>query len=122
MDKPIFWVASSLKDLRELPEEVKDEIGYALDRVQKGETPKSATKMHGDLTEVMEIHVDEGGDTYRAIYTVKLEGVVYVLDAFKKKAKQGSKTPRSDLDRIRGRLKAAKLHYQALQDEETGSE
>jgi phage-related protein len=122
MDKPIFWVASSKKDLRDMPNEVKDEVGYALDRVQKGETPKSATKMHGDLSEVMEIHVDEGGDTYRGIYTVRLEGVVYVLDAFKKKAKRGSETPRSDLDRIRKRLKAAKLHYQALQDEEGGSD
>jgi phage-related protein len=28
-DKPLFWVGSSLKDLRDLPEEVKDEVGFA---------------------------------------------------------------------------------------------
>jgi phage-related protein len=29
--KPCEWVASSLDDLREFPEDVKDEIGGALD-------------------------------------------------------------------------------------------
>ena len=76
--------------------------------------------MHGDLKEVMEIHVDEGGDTYRTMYTVKLEGIVYVLDAFQKKSKRGKETPRSDVGRIHERLKIAKLHYQAIQREEDG--
>lgn len=120
MEKPVVWIGSSLKDLRAMPDSVKDEVGYALDRVQNGETPRSATKMHGDLKEVMEIRVDEGGDTYRTMYTVKLEGIVYVLDAFKKKSKRGKETPRSDIKRIRERLKIAKLHYQALQKEEEG--
>jgi phage-related protein len=30
------------------------------------------------------------GNAYRAVYTVKFENVVYVLDAFQKKAKQGA--------------------------------
>src|SRR6266550_2220529 len=115
MEKPVVWIGSSLKDLRGMPDAVKDEVGYALDRVQNGETPTSATKMHGDLKEVMEIHVDQGGDTYRTLYTVKLEGIVYVLDAFQKKSKRGKETPRSDIERIRARLKIAKLHYQAIQ-------
>jgi phage-related protein len=101
-----------------MPDEVKDEFGYALDCVQKGETPKSATKMKGKLSDVMEIHVDEGGDTYRTMYTVRLEGIVYVLDAFKKKSKRGTETPQSDLERIEQRLKVARTHYQSLQDTE----
>ncbi|HCG03047.1 MAG TPA: addiction module toxin RelE [Chloroflexi bacterium] len=114
MDKPIIWMGRSLKELRAMPDEVKDEIGYALDRVQKGETPDIATKMKGDLSDVMELHVDEGGDTYRTMYTVKLEGVVYVLDTFKKKAKRGRETPRADLERVRQRLKLARLDYRSL--------
>jgi len=35
-DKPLFWVGSSLKDLRGFPEEVKDEIGFALYQAQRG--------------------------------------------------------------------------------------
>lgn len=117
MQKPIIWMGRSLKELRRMPEEVKDEIGYALYRVQMGETPKIATRMKGDLSEVMELHVDEGGDTYRTMYTVKLEGLVYVLDAFKKKAKRGRETPRADLERVRQRLKLARLHHQSLPED-----
>jgi phage-related protein len=53
-------------------------------------------------------------DTYRAMYTTKLEGRVYVLDVFQKKSKSGRATPRADLDRIELRLKAAKkLHRES---------
>jgi transposase len=37
-----YGVGSSLKDLRDLPEEVKDEVGFALYQVQRGFTPQSA--------------------------------------------------------------------------------
>jgi phage-related protein len=51
-------------------------------------------------------------DTYRAVYTVKLAGVVYVLHAFQKKSKRGIATPKKDIDLIKERLKKAKQHYQ----------
>jgi phage-related protein len=35
---------------------------------------------------------------------------VYVLDAFMKKSKEGSRTPRPDKDRVLDRFKAAKRH------------
>jgi phage-related protein len=54
---------------------------------------------------------DYDGDTYRAVYTVKFKGVVYVLDAFQKKSKKGSATPKRDVDRIKSRLKLAEQHY-----------
>jgi phage-related protein len=53
-----------------------------------------------------------GQSPYRAVYTVKFEGVVYVLDAFQKKAKRGRATPQVDIARIRARLKMAEEHYQ----------
>jgi phage-related protein len=61
---------------------------------------------------VLEIVEDFNGDTYRAIYTVKFKGVVYVLDAFQKKSKRGSETPRQDMGRIKSRLKLAGQHYE----------
>ena len=111
MEKQIVWLASVLKELRGMPADVQDQLGYALHIVQQGGIPQSASKMAGNLKEVMEIRVDEGGDTYRAMYTVKLEGVVYVLDAFQKKSKRGIATPKANLDRIRKRLQNAKAHY-----------
>jgi phage-related protein len=47
------------------------------------------------------------GDTYRAVYTVRFESAVYVLHAFKKKSKQGIKTPQSDIELIKRRLREA---------------
>jgi hypothetical protein len=51
------------------------------------------------------------GSTYRAVYTVKFQGMVYVLHAFQKKSKKGIATPKHDIDLIKKRLKAATEHY-----------
>jgi phage-related protein len=60
---------------------------------------------------VLEIVDDYNTDTYRAVYTVRFAGVVYVLHAFQKKAKQGRETPKREMDLIRARYKAAEQHY-----------
>ncbi|HEY7231677.1 MAG TPA: type II toxin-antitoxin system RelE/ParE family toxin [Pseudolabrys sp.] len=60
---------------------------------------------------VLEVVEDFDGDTYRATYTVKFADVVYVLDAFQKKSKQGKRTARHDIERIKARLKLAAEHY-----------
>ena len=61
---------------------------------------------------VLEVVDDFDGDTYRAVYTVRFVEVVYVLDAFKKKAKKGKATPKVDMDRIQTRLRMAEDHYE----------
>jgi phage-related protein len=45
------------------------------------------------------------------VYTATFPEVVYVLDAFVKKSKSGSKTAQADKDRVRDRFKAAKRDY-----------
>ena len=55
----------------------------------------------------MELVDNFDGDTYRAVYTVRFESAVYVLHAFKKKSKQGIKTPQSDIELIKRRLREA---------------
>jgi phage-related protein len=67
---------------------------------------------------VLEIVQDFDGDTYRAIYTVKFEGIVYVLHAFQKKSKHGISTPKQDIYLIEMRLKRAKEHYQAYLEQQ----
>jgi phage-related protein len=41
----------------------------------------------------MEVVEDFNGETYRGIYTIKFEGIVYVLHTFQKKSKHGIETP-----------------------------
>ena len=57
---------------------------------------------------VLEVVDDFDGDTYRAVYTVKFASVVYVLNAFQKKSKQGIKTPKHEIDLVKDRLKRLK--------------
>jgi phage-related protein len=110
--KPIEWIGSSLKDLRGFPEEVKDVMGVALDVAQQGEKHESAKPLQGfGGAGVLEVIDDFDGDTYRAVYTVKLKGVVYVLHAFQKKSKKGISTPKEEIDLVKKRFKAAEEHY-----------
>jgi phage-related protein len=60
---------------------------------------------------VLEIVDDFDGDTYRAVYTVKFAGIVYVLHALQKKSKKGIATPQREIDLIKARLKRAEEHY-----------
>ena len=60
---------------------------------------------------MVEIVDDHDGDTYRAVYTVRFAGVVYVLHAFQKKSKSGIATPKKDLALIETRLRQAEEDY-----------
>jgi phage-related protein len=106
--KPLDFAGSSREDLREFPDEVKEDIGYALFEVQQGGKPGSAKPLKGfGGAGTLEIVEDFRGGTYRAVYTVRFAKVIYVLHCFQKRSKHGIKTPKQDLDLIRRRLKAA---------------
>lgn len=110
--KPIEWVASSLEDLKDFPEEVQQVVGYALYLAQCDEKHPSAKPLKGFKgAGVLEVVEDFDGDTYRAVYTVKLKGAIYVLHAFQKKSKQGIATPKQDIELIEARFKRAKEHH-----------
>ena len=110
--KPVEWVGSSLKDLQEFPEAVRQDIGYALYLAQCGDKHPSAKPLKGFKGGgVLEVVENFDGDTYRTVYTVKLADVLYVLHAFQKKSKQGITTPKQDIDLIAKRLKLAQKHY-----------
>lgn len=110
--KPVRWISDCDKELRRLPQDVKYEVGFALYQAQMGEQHPNARRMKGQLRAVTEIRVNDAAGTYRAIYTVEMEGLVYVLDVFQKKAKSGIATPKIDLDRILARLKRARSDYE----------
>lgn len=110
--KPVIFMGSSLEDLSAFPTEVKQVMGYAIHLAQtEGKHPDAKPMKFFKGAGVLEVVDDFGGDTYRAVYTVKLKGVVYVLHAFEKKSKSGIKTPPADMSMIQSRLKAAQNHY-----------
>lgn len=109
--KRLRWVGSSIKDYKAFPDEVQDVMGYALDVVQCGKKPLKAKPFKGLGGGVLELVSDYQSDTYRAVYTVRFEDVVYVLHAFQKKSKKGIATPKQDVDLIKLRLKQAQTLY-----------
>ena len=114
--KPIRWVASSRKDLREFPEGVQDDVGFALYRAQQGKKHVKAKPLHGfGGADVLEVVADDDGDTYRAVYTVRFVEVIYVLHCFQKKSRSGIETPKSDVELIKSRLRLAEQEYEEWQ-------
>jgi len=106
--KPVVFMGSSLKALRACPADVQDTIGYALYLAQLGDKHDQVKPLKGfGGADVLEVVEDYDGDTYRAVYTVRIAGAVYVLHVFQKKAKRGIATPKSDLDLIKQRLRDA---------------
>lgn len=83
-------------------------MGFALNDVQEGEKPKNAKPLHGfGGAGVLELIEDFDGDTYRAVYTVKLRSATYVLHCFQKKSPKGGKVPLVDARLIQQRLREA---------------
>jgi len=112
--KPLDFVGSAREDLRAFPKEVRIVMGAALNSAQLGGKHPAAKPMKGfHGAGVLEIVDDFDGDTYRAVYTVKFEDIVYVLHAFQKKSKKGVETPKSDLDLMKLRYKFAEEAYKA---------
>ena len=109
--KPLQWVGSAKKDLLAMPDDVQDVFGFALHLGQVGKKHDQAKPLKGfGGAGVLEVVEDYMGDTFRAVYTVKLANAIYVLHCFQKKSTRGIETPKHDIDLIRERLKAAQAH------------
>jgi phage-related protein len=106
--RPVIWVGSSRQDLRDFPDPVQDRVGYALYVAQRGGKHRDAKALSGfGGAGVVEIAKDYRGDTFRAVYTLRYAGAVFVLHVFQKKSKIGRETPRRDMDLIKQRLREA---------------
>lgn len=118
--KPLVWIADSLEAVRGFPEEVKDEVGAALFHAQLGGKHVKAKPLRHISQGILEVVSDHRGDTYRAVYTVKLEGRVYVLHAFQKKSKSGIATPKAEIDLVKLRLRRAIQIHAAWEKQQHG--
>lgn len=105
--KPLVWVADTRRVLSEFPEPVQRHVGYAPYQAQLGTRHIDAKPLKNLAGGVLEVVSDHRGDTFRTVYTVKLEKAVYVLHAFQKKSKHGIATPQSELDLVKQRLRRA---------------
>lgn len=110
--RPILWIGSSLKDLKEMPETVIKEFGHSLRDIQKGRDPGNIKPLrHLGETGILEIVVDEKAGTFRTVYTIEFKDAIAVLHVFQKKSKSGIATPKKEIDLVLQRLKQARVEY-----------
>jgi phage-related protein len=106
--RPVVWLGTTKKNLRDFPKEVQKLIGDELQLIQFGEMPKNTKPFKGIGSGVFEIAIRYATDAYRAVLAMQLGKKIYILHAFQKKSKQGIATPQMDVDLIRQRYKEAK--------------
>jgi phage-related protein len=99
--KPLCFLGDALKCLRDFPIDVRQEAGYQLDKVQRGEQPNDFKPMSSIGKGVEEIRVRDDSGAYRVIYVARFEEAMFVLHAFQKKTQTTSKR---DIDIARARF------------------
>jgi phage-related protein len=73
--KPLFWMGSSRRELKDFPVEVRRLMGFALWQAQSKRKHPDAKPLKGfGGAGVLEVVGDHDGSTYRAVYTVKFAG------------------------------------------------
>ena len=105
MRKPVHFLGDAEDVLAALPKAVKLSLGFGLYVAQCGEKAANAKPLKGfGGAGVLEVLEDDRGGTYRAVYTVKFKGVVFVLHVFQKKSKKGIETPQEEMALVKRRL------------------
>lgn len=98
--KPLFWVGSSLDDIRRFPQDARRLAGHQLHLVQQGLEPADWKPMPSVGAGVYELRIHTRLE-HRVFYIAKLPEGVYVLHAFQKRTR---KTPQADIELARTRL------------------
>jgi len=106
--RPLEFWASSLDDLREFPDAVRQDAGYQLHLVQAGKEPSDWKPMKSIGSGVREIRVWDATGAFRIIYVVKFGDAVIVLHCFEKR---GQKTSGPDLELAKKRYQEVAREY-----------
>ncbi len=105
--KALIFIADTRRVLKTFPDATQEHIGFALYQAQLGDKHIDAKPLKGFGPGVLEVVSDCQGDTFRAVYTVRLQRAVYVLHAFQKKSKHGIATPKRVMEVVAQRLRSA---------------
>lgn len=92
--KKLRFIGASIDDLRDFPAEVRREVGFELDAVQRGLMPGDFKPMLNIGVGVYELRIHVLGE-WRVLYVAKRPEAIYVLHAFQKKTQ---KTRREDIE------------------------
>jgi phage-related protein len=106
--RSISWIKAARKAFDAFPKGARDETLRALTTAAEGGKLDTAKPLKGFGSGVFEVALKYQTDAYRTVYALQLGDDVWVLHAFQKKAKQGIKTQKKELDLVRERLRRLK--------------
>src|SRR5581483_1794408 len=106
--RPVSWLKAARRDFADFPEEARKICFNALTIAAEGGKPDIAKPMQGLGSGVMEIALPFKRDAWRVVYALQIGTDIWVVHAFQKKSTKGIKTPKHEIDLIKGRLKALK--------------
>jgi len=102
--RPISWIKAARKVFDGFPKGAQDKILRVLTVTAEGRKADIAKPLKGLGSGVFEVALKYRTDAYRSA----IQGADLVLHAFQKKARQGIKTAKQDIDLIRDRLNRLK--------------
>ena len=106
--RPISWIKAALKEFETFPDAVKSTCLTALTIDAEGGKSDIAKPMLGLGSGVFEIALPFRSDAFRVVYMVQLGQDIWVVHAFQKRSTRGIKTPTSEINLIKTRLKRLK--------------
>ena len=106
--RPVSWIKAALKEFENFPNPVRSTCLTALTIAAEGGKADIAKPMQGLGSGVFEIALAYRGDAFRVAYAVQLGQDIWVVHAFQKKSIRGIKTPKSEIDLIKDRIKRLK--------------
>jgi phage-related protein len=105
MPRAVSFLGNTLETIRAFPDAVRRDIGFQIDRVQRGLDPNDWKPLKAIGSGVREIRVRDRTGAFRVIYVASFSDAVFVLHAFQKKTQATAKHD-IDLARVRFRLLA----------------
>jgi phage-related protein len=106
--REIAWIKAARKEFEAFPEGAQLDLARALTIIAEGGMPDIAKPFTGLGSGVLELALRHRGEAYRVVYALQIGTEIWVIHAFQKKSKSGIKTPKTDIDLIRERLKRLK--------------
>ena len=110
--RPVSWINAARKEFESFPEGAQSICLAALTIAAEGAKADVAKPMKGLGSGVFEIALPYRGNAFRVVYAVQIGSDLWVVHAFQKKSKTGSKTPKQTIDLIKERLKLAEADHQ----------
>ena len=100
--KDVIWLGDSRKILVGFPDKIREDLGWNLWQLQKGQQPANSRPMTSIAAGVFELKVSDQDSWFRVLYYIRVRNKIVVLHSFAKKSR---KTDRRDLDLATQRLK-----------------